>query len=111
MISRKAAAATAGLMFSRMLANICRASVRWLGPATNSVITTSSSEVAKANTAPEITPGMASGKVMRRKTVAGLAPRLDAARSTELSMPPSEAVTLTTTNGTHSTAWAMMTPR
>lgn len=100
----------AGLIFSRMLENICRASVRWFGPATKSVSTTSSSEVAKASTAPESTPGMASGKVTRRKTVAGAAPRLCAASSTRLSMPESAPVTLTTTKGTATTVWAMMTP-
>ena len=52
MIIRNAAAATVGLIFSRMLENICRARVRWFGPATNRVSTTSSREVAKANTAP-----------------------------------------------------------
>ena len=94
-----AAAAMAGLMFSRMVENICRASVRWFGPATNSVSTTSSSEVAKASTAPDSTPGMASGRVTRRNTVSGEAPRLSAASSTRRSMPASAPVTLTTTKG------------
>ena len=48
----KAAAAIAGLMFSRSEANIWRAMVVWFGPATKSVITTSSSDVAKEKTAP-----------------------------------------------------------
>lgn len=53
-----AAEAMVGLMFSRMVENICRAKVRWFGPATNMVNTTSSSEVANANTAPEMMPGL-----------------------------------------------------
>ena len=77
---RSAAAATVGLIFSRMLENICRASVLWFGPATNRVSTTSSREVAKAKIAPDTTPGIASGKVTRRNTVTGGAPK--AARGT-----------------------------
>ncbi|MNJ75626.1 hypothetical protein D3C77_727480 [compost metagenome] len=61
--------------------NICRGKVACSGPARNNVTTTSSNEVAKANKAPEITPGAINGKVTRRKAVIGEAPRLAAART------------------------------
>ncbi len=62
------------------------------GPAQKSVRTTSSNDVAKASTAPESTPGMASGRVIRRNTVAGEAPRLWAASSTRSRSPPQKAL-------------------
>ena len=94
-----------------MLENICRANVLWFGPATNRVSTTSSREVAKAKIAPDTTPGIASGRVTRRNTVTGRAPRLLAARSIVGSIPCRAAETLTITKGMHRTACAMMTPR
>ncbi len=69
-----ASAAIVGLMFSRMPVNIWRGSVVWSAPARNSVTTTSSNEVANANSAPEITPGAITGSVMRKNVVSGLAP-------------------------------------
>jgi hypothetical protein len=80
-ISRVAAAAMVGLRFSRMPLNICRGRVACSGPARNRVTTTSSNEVAKANSAPEITPGAISGRVTRKNAVTGGAPRLAAART------------------------------
>jgi len=89
----------------------CRASVRWFGPATNSVSTTSSNDVAKAKTAPDTIPGSASGKVTCFSILTGAAPRLAAACSNRRSIPCNTARTLTTTKGTATTVWAMITPR
>ncbi|MOA46122.1 hypothetical protein D3C78_1685990 [compost metagenome] len=84
--------------------NICRGKVACSGPARNSVTTTSSNEVAKANSAPEITPGAISGKVTRRNAVSGEAPRLAAARTRLWLNPCKVADTVMITNGTPSTA-------
>src|SRR5690606_11824397 len=69
-----------------------------------------SKEVTKANTAHETTPGRMSGSVTWRKAARGLAPRLAAARTRVGSKPWSVALTVTTTNGTASTVWAMTRP-
>src|SRR6266702_318487 len=61
-----AAAVMVGLMFSRMPLNISRGRVRCFAPAMNSTITTSSKLVAKANSAPDATPGRISGRITRR---------------------------------------------
>src|SRR5690606_36771808 len=56
-MSRVAAAAMVGLWLSRISPNICRGRVACSGPARNSGTTTSAKGVAKANSAPEMTPG------------------------------------------------------
>ncbi len=76
----------------------------------NSAITTSSSEVAKANTAPAATPGAICGRHTRKNARSGPAPQAEAARSCTGSNPSSAASTVTTTKGTPSAAWAMTSP-
>ena len=110
MISSVATAAMVGLMFSRMPVNICRGSVTCSGPARNSVTTTSSNEVAKANSAPEITPGAITGSVTRKKVCTGPAPRLSEARTRLWLKPCSVASTVVTTNGAPSAACTMISP-
>ncbi len=78
---------------------------------TNSTTTTSSNEVTKANSAPEIMPGVISGMITLKNTVLGDAPRLAPARVSEWSNPDKVAVTVMITNGIPSVAWARMTPR
>ncbi|MCY1383752.1 hypothetical protein D9M69_719080 [compost metagenome] len=70
-----------GLICSRRPENICRGMVRCCGPAMNRMTTTSSKEVMKANSAPEITPGRISGMMMSKNTRNGVAPRFSAARA------------------------------
>jgi len=65
----------------------------------------------KANRAPDTIPGSISGMVTLKKVSTGLAPRLAAARIKEWSNPTRVAVTVITTNGVPSAAWATMTPR
>ena len=60
--------------------------------------------------APANTPGAMSGKTTLRKTVAGGAPRLNAARQSAGSNPCSVAWTTTTTNGVASTVCASTKP-
>ena len=105
-----ATAAMLGLMFSRMPENICKGKVRCDGLDKNSVTTTSSNEVANANSPPEITPGAISGRITLKNTVSGGAPRLAAARLRLLSKPCNVALTVMTTNGTPSMAWASTRP-
>ena len=109
-ISSVATAAMVGVMFSRMPVNIWRGSVTCSGPARNRVTTTSSNEVAKANSAPEITPGAITGSVTRKNVRTGLAPRLRLAR-TRLSLKPcSVASTVVSTKGAPSAACTMISP-
>ena len=54
----------------------CRGMVFCSGPAEDTIITTSSSEVAKAMTAPDTIPGSTSGSITLKKTRTGWAPRL-----------------------------------
>ena len=75
------------------------------------VNTTSSSEVANANTAPEMMPGPAKGKVTRLNTVNGPAPKLSAASSTRLSMPAKAPLTLMSTKGMAIIVCATTTPK
>ena len=67
-MSTVAAAVMVGLIISRMPLNIWRGRVRWSLLPTNSTTTTSSHEVTKANSAPEITPGEISGRITLRNT-------------------------------------------
>lgn len=106
-MNRKAAAATAGLTFSRMVENIWRARVRWLGPATNKVSTTSSSDVAKG----EHRARQDTGQRERQGHAEGGEWWLAAARSIRRLMPASDAVRDMTTKGTAITVWAQITPR
>ena len=64
-----------------------------------------------ANSAPEITPGKISGTITRKKVRCGEAPSVAAARTKLWSKPTSVAVTVITTKGVPSAAWARMTPR
>ena len=51
-------------------------------PAKNNTTTTSSNDVTKANSAPEITPGIIKGSVIFINVFTGLLPKLAAARVT-----------------------------
>ena len=75
-----ATARIAGEICSRMPFHICRGMVCWSWAATKSTTTTSSKEVTKAKSAPEITPGMISGMVTLKKVVVGEAPRRERRR-------------------------------
>ena len=105
-----AADSSTGLKASRAVVNISRGKVRWSGPARNRVTTTSSSEVAKANNPPEISPGEISGKVTLRRVIQGVAPMLAAAHNRRWFNPPSAEPTLTTTKGTARVVWARTRP-
>ncbi len=72
--------------------------------------TTSSNEVAKANSAPEITPGAITGKVTRKKVDSGVAPRLRLARTRLWLKPCKVASTVVSTNGAPSAACTMIRP-
>ncbi len=72
--------------------------------------TTSSKEVTKANKAPEITPGVINGTVIRKKVVVGEAPKVAAERVRLRSNPTRVAVTVITTNGVAKAACARITP-
>ena len=76
----------------------------------NSTTTISSNEVAKANSAPETSPGRINGTITRKNTVGGGAPRLAAARIRLVSNPASVAATVTKTNGAPSAVWARISP-
>lgn len=65
----------------------------------------------KANNAPEITPGKISGTMTLKKVVVGDAPKLAEARIKLLSKPTKVAVTVMTTKGVPSAAWANITPK
>ena len=106
-----ATAKMAGLICSRMPAHISRGMVRCSRPPMNSTVTTSSNEVAKANSAPEATPGAISGSCTRRKLRQGPAPKLAAARVRLRSKPARVAVTVMTTKGVPRAAWAKMSPK
>ena len=68
-------------------------------PAKNKTTTTSSKDVTKANSPPEITPGKIKGKVIFMNVLTGALPKLAAALVTLWSKPESVAVTVMTTNG------------
>ena len=85
--------------------------VRCSKPPMNSTVTTSSKEAANANSAPETTPGAMSGSWTRRNTRHGLAPRLAPARTRFSSKLAKVAVTVMTTKGVPSAAWARIKPK
>ena len=103
-------AAIVGSRKSRSVDQICTGSVLTSGLVRKIATTTSSSEVAKANSAPATTPGRISGNVTRRKTANGPAPRFAAARSTSASTVSRLALTVATTNGIASAACASTSP-
>ena len=70
----------------------------------NNTITTSSSDAAKANKAPEMTPGLIMGNWTLKKLYAGPAPRLVAASRSSRLKPAMDAVTVITTKGAPRTA-------
>ena len=73
--------------------------VVWPGPAKNNITTTSSKEVTKAKSAPEITPGKIRGRVILKKVFTGVLPKLEAALVMLWSNPVKVAVTVITTKG------------
>jgi hypothetical protein len=77
--------------------NIFIGSVVDPGPEAKLAITRSSSDRVKLSSHPAATAGAISGRVMRKNTVAGLAPRSCAASSTEVSKPASRDCTTTAT--------------
>ena len=91
--------------------NICQGRVFCPAEPTKSTTTTSSKEVMKAKSAPEMTPGRISGICTRKKVVTGFAPMFAAARVSERSNPTSVAVTVMMTKGIPRAAWASTTPR
>ena len=95
---------------SRRPVHIWRGKVVCSGPPRNKTTTTSSNEVAKANSAPESTPGQTMGSITLRKAKNCEAPRLRAARIRLMSKPPSVAVTVITTNGMPKTACTSTIP-
>src|SRR5690606_34166443 len=68
------AAAIVGSIWMVTLLNIWTGRVTARGPCRNRAMTTSSSEITKASTAPERMPGIASGRVTRRNADIGFAP-------------------------------------
>src|SRR5690606_13136538 len=104
--TRLEAAAIVGSTSTVTAVYICTGRVWKVGERRNSAMTTSSSEVTKANTAPVATPRPMSGRVTRRKVRTGEAPRDADARSSLVSNPPRALVTETSTNGTPIAAWA-----
>ena len=89
-----AAAMIVGLIWSRMPENICTGSVRCSAAVRNSATTTSSNEVTKAKSAPEIMPGRISGITTLKNTVCGGAPQEAPARISVLSKLDKVAVTV-----------------
>ena len=75
-----ATAKIVGLICSRRPMNICHGSVFCEAEPTNSTTTTSSNDVMKANSPPEITPGRISGICTLKKVRTGPAPIFAAAR-------------------------------
>ena len=106
-----ATARMVGRISSRMPENIFHGMVRCSTEPTKSTTTTSSKEVMKANSAPDMTPGRISGTMTTKNVRVGLEPRLAAARVSEWSKPTSVAVTVMMTKGMPKAAWAMMTPK
>ena len=90
--------------------NIFRVSSVLSPPAMNSEITTSSSEVMKANRAPASTDSLIRGSVMPRNARTGWAPRLCAAISRLWSNDFSPDSVVTTTKGRASAVWASTMP-
>ena len=98
-IKQVATASIVGLNCSLKPVHICIGIVVLSSPAKNNTTTTSSKDVTKANSAPDITPGRINGKVIFIKVLTGSLPRLDAALVTLWSKPDNVAVTVMTTNG------------
>ena len=93
-----------------MPAHIWRGMVRCSKPAKKNTTTTSSNDVMKANSPPEMTPGRIRGMVILKKVRGGGAPRPAAARTRVWSKPTRVAVTVITTNGVPSAVWARISP-
>ena len=89
----------------------------WIGivvvsrPAKNKTTTTSSKDVTNANKPPDITPGNIRGRVIFKKVLTGLLPRLAAALVTLWSNPDNVAVTVITTNGVPRMICAIIIPK
>jgi hypothetical protein len=106
-----ATARIVGLICSRRPVNICHGSVCCPAEPTKITTTTSSKDVMKAKSPPEITPGRISGIWILKKVVTGLAPSEAEARVRERSNPTRVAVTVMMTKGIPSAAWASTTPQ
>ena len=79
-------------------------------PATKRITTISSNDVTKANKAPEIIPGVISGKVILKNVLVGVLPKLEAALVMVSSKPLRVAVTVITTKGVPRIIWAITIP-
>ena len=110
MIKQVATARIVGLNCSLKPTHIWIGIVVFSSPAKNITTTTSSKEVTKANSAPEMTPGKIKGNVTFIKVLTGLLPRLAAALVTLWSNPVNVAVTVITTNGVPKIIWAKTIP-
>ena len=110
-IRQVATAKIVGLNCSLSPVHIWIGMVVWPGPAKNNITTTSSKEVTKAKSAPEITPGKIRGRVILKKVFTGVLPKLDAALVMLWSNPVKVAVTVITTKGVPSAACARIRPR
>src|SRR3990167_9394110 len=109
-ISKVATAAIVGEMFSRIPVNIWRGRVVCSAPARNRVTPTSSNEVAKANSAPEISPGAITGGVTRMKVLNGVSHRLSEARTRLWLKLASVASTVVSTKGAPMAACTAIRP-
>ena len=106
-----ATARMAGLICSRIPFHIWRGMVCWSCAATKSTTTTSSNEVTKAKSAPEITPGQDQRHGDLEKGRGRIGPERGRRRVSDWSKPTSVAVTVMMTKGMPSVACAMMMPR
>ena len=88
-----------GLICSLIPENICLGIVLCLTSANWSTTTTSSKEVMKANSPPEITPGKINGIWTLKNVLIGPAPKLADALVKLLSKPDNVAVTVMITKG------------
>ena len=109
-IKHVATARIVGLSCSLRPVHIWIGIVVFSNPAKNNTTTTSSKDVTKANSAPEITPGKIKGRVIFINVSTGLLPKLAAALVRLWSNPDRVAVTVITTNGVPNIIWAITIP-
>ncbi len=93
----EASALISGLTPMRTFEKITIGKVLEPGPETKLAITRSSSEMVKASSQPDTSAGAMIGSVMRKKILAGRAPRSIAASSSESSRVDSRDCTITVT--------------
>ena len=106
-----ATASMVSVISCRIPDQINRGSVIWSSPPRNITTTTSSNEVTNAKSAPVMIPGKVSGNMTFLNVFSGRAPRLYDARTYCWSNPIKVAVTVITTKGVPSAAWAKIRPR